>query len=304
MIAHVTAIADHHIPPAVREAWLHFRAGHVQARNIQVRLIHDLVALFGARGARVMLLKGAALDLTVYGEPWYTESSDADLLIDRGWNEFSSGDREVLSGINEQPGLEIGFLRHHDLDMNRVLRIDYHAVWNRARAVDLPSGRAYVMSPEDMMLTACTSLCRRRYRLLKDMMAVREIMAANPALDWDALAAHAHAAGADRIVFTALAAVRRVFDEEIPAGVMNNFGLTGVRRSIVHALSAAVTSRMFAAPGIARQTGAARLTQEVLRLSSYHAWQLWPEVQGQLAYRQFRATQRSTPRVMKSSGPV
>ncbi|MGC4084103.1 MAG: nucleotidyltransferase family protein [Vicinamibacterales bacterium] len=172
VLAHVTAIAGADVPPPVRDAWTHFDASYRREQTARARLLAQLIAFFADRDIRVMPVKGAALDITLYDGCSYTESGDIDLLVDRTWAQFSEANRLALKQFAGVSGLEIGFARHHDLDMNRVLDVDYDGLWMRSSIVTLGAGRAHVMSPEDTLLTMCTNLCRKRYRLLKDMMAI------------------------------------------------------------------------------------------------------------------------------------
>src|SRR5262249_27724377 len=154
------------------EQWQSSQIRNLKAKKRRAHAVGQLVQFLRARGTRVMLVKGAALDAAVYAQPWYVRSDDVDMIVDRPWADFAPADHRALNQFLDGKHIELDFMRPHDLDMNEVLHIDYARVWLDARPVELACGRVYLMSREDMLLTACINLCRKRYVQLKGMVGI------------------------------------------------------------------------------------------------------------------------------------
>jgi hypothetical protein len=235
-----------------------------------------------------MLVKGVALDVDVYEEPWFTESADADLLVDQHFGVLSKADQAILMAMVKGWPVELDFTRHHDLDMNKVLDINYPQLWGDARTVAIEGLQAYIMSPEDMLLAACINLCRKRYQQLKGMMAVREVIRAYPGLDWEKLARNARAWGASRVVYTACTITDLVLGVEVPHQALNALQVRFVRRWTIRNLSGILRSRLFQLPQPPREPAARLLASYLLRMASYRLYQFKREVQGQIALWRYR----------------
>ncbi|HEX6864344.1 MAG TPA: nucleotidyltransferase family protein, partial [Thermoanaerobaculia bacterium] len=173
------------------------------------------IARLREAGYQVMLLKGTALDLLVYREPWVTVSKDADLLLrPEPGRRLSDGEREVrLSPYRS--GIECDLLTHHDLDMNGVLPVRYDRIWAAARAVDFHGQEAFVMSPEDLLISLCVNSCRKRYFRLKHLFDIAETVQ-RIEIDWDRLAARAREDRCEGIVYTALHVTAETLRCEVP----------------------------------------------------------------------------------------
>lgn len=152
-------------------------------------------------GYEVMLLKGLALELLVYREPWVTTSKDADLLLRPG-RRLSADEREVRRSLYRS-GIECDVSRHHDLDMNGVLPVRYDRIWAAARRVEYHGQEAFVMANEDLLISLCVNSCRKRFFRLKHLFDIAE-STRRLDLDWDRLAARAREDRCEAIVSTAL----------------------------------------------------------------------------------------------------
>jgi Uncharacterised nucleotidyltransferase len=263
-------------PPRIVERWTNQKLRNMLMKKQQARVAGQIIEFFHARGTRVMLVKGAALDAVVYDEPWYTQSGDVDLMVDQSWHDLSPADRDALETIWRRSHVELDFRRHHDVDMNRVLDIDYARMWSDARRVARWSAPAYVMSPEDMLLSACVNLCRKRYRLMKSMMAVRDLIVGAPVLDWENFGRHARASGASRIAYGAFAISRDVLGCELPPVAADALRIRAPRRAAIDGVSRMLAAQMLRTPAPPRARG--RLTSHVLRLATGHLAQLRREV--------------------------
>jgi len=272
--------AARRMPPALAEHWKRQRIRNILVKKNQARRIREIVEFFAQRGTRVMLVKGAALDAAVYDEPWYTESADVDLLVDTRYSDLSKPDRLALNAILARGRFELEFMRHHDVDMNEVLDIDYRRLWAEARTLDVKGlATAYVTSPEDMLLLTCINLCRKRYVQLKGMVAVRELTRTFPGMDWAGLARNALACGASRIVYAALAITAQALGCAVPASALAGLRVGCTRRWAIHGLSRSVSAYLAQVPELPRGRATRLLASGLLRIASYRLPQFWREVQ-------------------------
>jgi hypothetical protein len=277
------------MPSALAEQWKLIRARNILLKKNQVLTIRKLVDFFAHRSTRVMLLKGAALDAAVYEAPWYTQSDDLDLMVDRPCCDLGPGDSAALRTLFNGWSVEIDFTRHHDVDMNRVLDVDYGRIWADARPWSVGSAAVHIMSPEDMLLTACINLCRKRYGQLKGMMAVRELIGTHTKLDWDKLARSARECGANRIVYAALTVTAHVLGCDLPGHAPDVLRIGFARGWAIRGLGRSISAHLFRIPQPPREPTVRRLASHLLRIVSYRAAQLRREVQAHIELRRFMA---------------
>lgn len=171
------------------------------------------IARLREAGYQVMLLKGAALDLLVYREPWVTTSKDADLLL-RPERRLAADERAVRRSLYRS-GIECDVPGHHDLDMNGVLPVRYDRIWAAARRVDYHGQEAFVMANEDLLISLCVNSCRKRFFRLKHLFDVAE-STRRLDLDWDRLAARAREDRCEGIVYMALHVARESLGCPVP----------------------------------------------------------------------------------------
>jgi len=246
--------------------------------------IAEVAHVLNGCSVRVMILKGAALDQVVFAEPWFMISDDADLLIERGFDDTPPDARESLDRIlRAAPMLEVEYFRHHDLDIAGILDIDYDRLWRDARPLTIQGEQVWVMSTEDMLLAASVNLCRKRFSRLKEMCAVAEIVDPSRALNWQKVAQNARGAGLERIVCTALAVVQSILGCAVPEEAFTALAIGRIRRAAIRHASAA--SRPFLRPirVAPYESRWARIAGWGLRFLSYHPRQLGR--QARLLYR-------------------
>jgi hypothetical protein len=268
------------LPKAVGRQWKSFQIRSILGRKNRERTIGQVVEFLRGRDARVMLVKGAALDAVVYDQPWYIQSDDVDMLVDRPWFDFARPDRVALKEFLRGKHVELECQRHHDLDMNEVLDVDYARLWADARPVQLACGQVHVMSREDMLLAACVNLCRKRYRQLKGMMAIHELMGGPVAIDWEALSRAARACGAARIVYAALTMTGLVLGGRAPEAALDALGVGRGRRWAIGRLDRFLRARLFHIPSVPREVKNVELASRLLRMVTYSGSQVWREVIG------------------------
>jgi hypothetical protein len=185
-----------------------------------------------AAGFQVLLLKSTALDLLVYREPWVTVSKDADLLL-RPERSLSQDERELRRSLYRS-GVECDVDRHHDLDMNGVLPVRYERIWAAARLVSYHGTEAFLMAPEDLLLSLCVGACRKRFFRLKPLFDIAET--ASNGLDWDRFVLRAREDRCEGIAYAALLASSRTLGARVPAEVLARLGVSRARGAVIRKL--------------------------------------------------------------------
>ena len=191
------------------------------------------IARLRAVGYQVMLLKGTALELLVYREPWVTTSKDSDLLL-RPERPLSPDEKAVRRSLYRS-GIECDVPRHHDLDMNGVLPVRYDRIWEAARRVDWHGQEAFVMAEEDLLISLCINSCRKRFFRLKHLFDIAE-STRRLSLDWGRLALRAREDRCEGIVYTALHVTRETLGCEVPDGALDALGVPRPRVLLIHRL--------------------------------------------------------------------
>lgn len=208
-----------------------------------IRKEQDALALAGSLarlrevGLEALLLKGTALDLLVYAEPWVVTSRDTDLLL-RPLPGYRPGPAE--KGVRRslyRAGIEADLLTHHDVDMHGVLPVSFERIWRSARRVDYRGVEAWVMSPEDLVISICVNACRKRFFRLKGLFDLAETVRRLP-VSWPELGRRARDARCERIVLTALLAAQATVGCELPEGALGALEVPPVREHLLRLLVA------------------------------------------------------------------
>jgi Uncharacterised nucleotidyltransferase len=198
----------------------------------------EALARLRAVGLEAMLLKGAALDLLVYAEPWVATSRDTDLLV-RPLPGFRPGpeEREVRRRLYRR-GIECDLEEHHDVNMNGVLPIPFARIWHDSRPIRFRGQDAWVMAPEDLLISLCINSCRKRFLRLKGLFDIAETARLSPGLDWGRLARKACDYRCEGIVFAALSTAAATVGCELPEGALDALELGAVRAALLRGLVA------------------------------------------------------------------
>lgn len=187
-------------------------------------------------GLEALLLKGASLDLLVYEEPWVVSSRDTDLLL-RPLPGYRPGleEKEVRRALYRS-GVECDLLGHHDLDMHGVLPVSTERIWRAARPIDFRGVEAWVMGPEDLLISLCINSCRKRFFRLKGLFDLAETVA-RAGIDWPRLGRRARANRCEGIVYTALLATRETVGCALPEGALAELGVPAGRARLLRLLA-------------------------------------------------------------------
>ncbi len=124
--------------------------------------------------------------------------------------------------------------------MNGMLAVDFHRIWQDARQIDYHGQPAWVMAPEDMLISICINSCRKRFFRLKSLFDIAETVRICGEIDWPALQAKAAHYQVSSIVYAALLATRDTLGCDLPGGA-----LEGLRIDRARALAIAYFVRRF-----------------------------------------------------------
>ena len=205
--------------------------------------MRSILEFFARRSVKVMLVKGAALDVAVYRQPWYTLSADIDLMVQCRQKDFPAEDRQAVdhivngrSALERRITVELEWFGHHDVSLSGLLPIGFEEIWTQARAVQVLDQVAFIMSPEHMLLSACINGCRKRFFRLKSLCDIAEIMLAHE-IDWDLFTRTARRWGCEIIAYTALLIADMALGASVPQGVLASLEVPPLRRQLIHFIS-------------------------------------------------------------------
>jgi hypothetical protein len=157
-----------------------------------------------------LLLKGTALDLLVYDEPWVAVSKDIDLTLrptGPGWAKGKGREKDVRRDLYTH-GVECDLEGHHDLTLNGLLPLDFARIWRDARPLSFRGQAAWMMSPEDLLVSLCVNSCRKRFFRLKGLFDIAETLRRGGPFDPGRVAVIAREGRCSGVVYAALAAAR------------------------------------------------------------------------------------------------
>lgn len=234
------------------------------------------VAFFAARSIPVMLIKGMALDLLVYHQPYYTVLNDADLVLGVERSRIPPRQLAEFAAFFHQTGLEYDFFEHHDVTMNGVLPVDFRQIWADAVKAGFNGQSVRVMCPEDMLISLCINSCRKRYFRLKALCDIAETISHYPALNWPKLAAKARAYDCRAIVYAALFITRLTTGCNLPPGFLAALQVNPVQAAVIRGLARQMSLRAFASlqnrPGLFGKSVGLSLVLPYATLRGYQMW--------------------------------
>jgi len=270
-----------------------FRMGLAEAA------LTDVLARFSAAGIEVMLLKGAALALTVYGGFAERPMGDLDLLVrpehaERAW--------QLLRGAGWTPELVGGdrfYARHHHLaplvapgglplvlEVHRAMLptagpfvLDEAALWREARTVELRGHRAKVPDDARQLLHLAVHLAWSNMLVLGLGRTVRDVaaLAKGDTLDWDKFLRVAEEARASTCAFWTLSLARTLGGAVVPDRVLRQLRRTvGARPVRALARAHVVTAMTRGCPSIhlARSLWVAAIRPRASRHGRSRPWRV------------------------------
>ena len=201
------------------------------------------LAFFRRKSIDVMLIKGAALDILVYDQPWYTVPHDVDIVIRPRRGEIPDATNAEIMQFLHRTGIEYDYFEHHDVVMNGALPLDFHKIWDDAVRIKFGGQDVFVMSPEDMLMSLCVNSCRKRFFRLKSLCDIAETIARHPGLKWEELTHRARAHDYNNILYTALLVTEMTLGCELPEGLLDNLQVSPTRAAVISYLVRRLSER-------------------------------------------------------------
>jgi hypothetical protein len=281
------------IPEAALNIFKRSCIHNVLVKQDTAAVLEKVLALFSQKGIDVMLVKGAALNLAVYEQPWYTKSADIDLVIKARKGEIPEADHreivDVLEGFNYRyrrfkEHIEYDYYEHHDVTMNGILALNSERIWQESRRLRVNGQVVFVMAPEDMLIAAAVNSCRHRFSRLKFLCDVVAIIDKFPELNWDSLISKSREYKCNVIVYTALSVTQMTLGCPLPPGVLSDLKVNPVRATMIRCLANPLYRSMSLATWTWRSEG--RLFGRgfswplVLVYATYRADQIGPKLRG------------------------
>jgi len=264
------------MPPNIQAQFKRSLASQIVHQARQAEKITQVLAFCQRHSIAVMLIKGAALDILVYHQPWYTVSNDVDFIVKPKKEALSEPIRTALRATRHGLPSECNFFEHHDVTMQQTLSIDFQRIWADALKIKFKGHDLFVMAPEDMLITACINSCRKRYFRLKALSDIQALIEHYPHLDWETLIAKARAYRCDLILYTALLVTQMTLGCDLPPGRLDDLAPNPLRRTIIHSLSRRVHRASLAALHSGRRIlGRPVDGSLLLQYASLHWHQIW-----------------------------
>lgn len=221
------------LPPEIKDKFERILSGNMIRQSVLAHNLQKTLSFFHRRAIDILLLKGSALDILVYEQPWYT-SHDVDLVLrPHRYMLNLQQQSEIDDFFAGLPGFEYEFYQHHDVVMNGLLPVDFSRIWQEAVQIRFRDQAVWVMYPEDLLLATCINACRKRYLRLKSLLDIAEIVNTHSDLDWDRLLAHAKTWECHNIVYTALMVTKMTVGCKVAKSVLDQFAVSPIRRQLL-----------------------------------------------------------------------
>jgi hypothetical protein len=206
--------------------------------------LEALLALYDSQGIRVLLLKGAALAVTVYHSFSARPMADLDLLVDRdraqeawelargaGWTgtvtdqqRLAYQEHQHLRPLDDARGTGLGLELHTDLlPKESPFAFGAEALWRDAVPIEVAGRPGFAPADVDLLLHLCIhfawshALVDAAWRTFRDIQAL--ITAGR--VDWQELARRARPARASTSVYWTLRLGCRLSGLAVPEGLLD-----------------------------------------------------------------------------------
>jgi hypothetical protein len=208
------------IPPEILERFRLCLMHNILVKERLAENITRAISFFAERSINVMLIKGIALDILVYDQPYYTVLQDADIAISVRREEITDRQYREFMEFFHESGVEYDYFSHHNVVMHGVLPVDFQQIWTEASKIEFRGQDVFVMSPEDMLLSLCINSCRKRFFRLKALCDIAETINKYPGLDWSKLVQRARAYDCYNIIYTVLLVTVMTMGCSLPEGCL------------------------------------------------------------------------------------
>ncbi len=240
------------------EWWDAMQMSYFGAASRNLRLFHQLerlLSVFTREDIPVVLLKGAFLAETFYGDVALRAMGDIDLLVkeadlervDRMMRGEGTTPLDRCQVVGEQnkhfiyklagTGLRVEI--HWTLSTGGEVRRDVADLWRRVQPVPWAPGSAATLCPEDLLLHLClhTAGHIRDLRLLMLLDLVEVARHYGERIDWTLLGARARAWGVSRAVYVMMRLAVDWLGAPVPREALEGLRPEGLDESVVDAVA-------------------------------------------------------------------
>ncbi len=224
------------IPESIVNRYRLFAMRNSVRKEQRVQRTLQALEYFNAQSVDVMLIKGGALDILVYDHAMLITSNDIDLVLKCRREELSPDQIQQIMNDLHQSGIEYDFYSHHDMTINGALPVDFERIWREATQIDYRGQPAWMMSPEDMLISVCINSCRKRYFRLKSLLDIAETLRKIDSIRWDVVVEKSRQYDCQNIVYTALLVSRETVGCELPIGALHSLGVNPVRAGLINSI--------------------------------------------------------------------
>lgn len=224
------------VPPDILDKFKLCRYQNIVRKEHRAERLTQALAYFDRKSIDVMLIKGTALDILVYDQPWYTVPHDVDLILRSRGEEIPNETRIEIMKFLHGSGIEFDYFEHHDVVINGALPIDFRRIWKDATRIEFGGHDVFVMSPEDMLMSVCINSCRKRFFRLKSLCDIAEVINQHPGLQWGELATSARAYDCNNIIYTALRVTKMTLGCNLPPGLLDDLKVNPIRAKVIDRL--------------------------------------------------------------------
>ena len=264
------------IPPDILAQFKRAYYHNIVLQERRAARLKQALTFFNSRSIQVMLIKGVALDLVVYDQPWYTTPHDVDVVLNVKREETSVHDQQAFTDFLHGSGIEFDYYEHHDLTMNGVLPIEFQRIWRDAARIEFRGEAALVMSGEDLLISACINSCRKRFFRLKSLADIAEILNRAPALDWDKVIEKSRAYDCHNIVYAALHATKTTLGCNLPDRALDSLKVNPVRRVVIRYLTQQMSLSSFSSLYAGRDLFGRKIDWSlILPYTTFRWYQVW-----------------------------
>ena len=225
------------IPESIVNRYRLFAMRNSVRKEQRVQRTLQALEYFNAQSIDVMLIKGGALDLLVYDHAMLITSNDIDLVLKRRREELSPDQIQQIMNDLHQSGIEYDFYSHHDMTINGALPVDFGRIWRDATQIDYRGQPAWMMSPEDMLISVCINSCRKRYFRLKSLLDIAETLRKMDAIRWDGVVEKSRQYDCQNIVYTALLVCQQTLGCRLPPGALPRLGVNPLRAVVINSIA-------------------------------------------------------------------
>lgn len=224
------------IPDDILNRFKFYSYRNIKISEHKAEVMMDVLSFLDKKSFDIMLVKGAALNVLVYRHPWLTVQNDFDLILKprgREINDLTKEERKEIYNYLEDRDIEHGYMEHHDIDLRGFYPLNFKKIWNESTIIKYMGKDVFVMSPEDMLITACITSCRKRFFRLKTLCDIAEIIHKYHDLKWDVVTSKAKEYRCNNIVYAALLITQMTLGCKFPEEVIDNLGVITARSALI-----------------------------------------------------------------------